>query len=534
MILRCTLLTLVISVLSLLAAAPGSAPGRADASSSDAGKLTGVAAITAGGRHTCALTEGGAVQCWGRNTNGELGAGMTSYTALSTPVAVLGLQSGVAAITAGSSHTCAVTTGGGLQCWGSSKLGRLGNGNTTTLPSPTPTDVVGLASGVATGAAGKSHTCAVTTEGVLKCWGFNTLGKVGDGSSLNNRSTPVDVVGLAGKAAAAALGNAHTCGLTVAGGVQCWGFNEFGELGNGTTSGREPNPTPVDVVGLESGVVSIAAGAATCALTAEGGVKCWGSNRYGQLGAVTAETCVATFPEGEIVPCSTVPIDVTGLTSGVAAIAAGGYHTCAVTTVGGLKCWGRNQFGQLGDGTTTDSPIPADVVGLESGVAAVAAGGEHTCALMTAGSVKCWGSNRFRQLADGTTGGIRTTPVDVLVDSDSDGCTDVQEAGLSAGLGGLRDPENYWDFFNTPDVNNIRDRQIDITDIGNLVARFGALGEPEGDPLSPPPYAPAYHTAFDRGGPIPGENLWNLLPANGSIDIIDIGAMIIQFGHTCA
>ena len=528
---------LALGVLVFVALSNGnveSVPGPASATSLDAGKLTDVAAITAGYRHTCALTEGGAVQCWGQNTNGELGAGMTSYTGLSTPADVLGLQSGVTVLAAGlASHTCALTEAGGATCWGLSKLGNLGDGNGTTMSSPTPTDVVGLASGIATIAAGNSHTCAITTEGVLKCWGFNTLGKVGDGSSLNNRYTPVDVVGLSGKVVAVALGAAHTCALTEDGGVQCWGFNEFGELGNGTTSGREPNPAPVDVVGLESGVASIAAGGATCALTTEGGVKCWGSNKHGQLGAVTAETCTATFPAGELVPCSTVPIDVTGLTSGVAAIAAGARHTCAVTTAGGLKCWGGNQFGQLGDGTTTNSPVPVDVVGLESGVAAVAVGGEHTCALTTAGSVKCWGSNRFRQLADGTTGGIRTTPVDVLVDSDSDGCTDVQEAGSSQALGGLRDPENYWDFFDTPDPSNVRDRSVTIADVSRVVARFGATAEPgltSTDPLTPPGYA--YHPAFDRTPS--GPNPWNAGPADGAITIQDIGLVVAQFGHSCA
>ena len=123
---------------------------------------------------------------------------------------------------------------------------------------------------------------------------------------------------------------------------------------------------------------------------------------------------------------------------------------------------------------------------------------------------------------------------DADADDDNDGCTDVQEATLVPSLGGLRDPHSYWDFFDTPGAANSRDRHIDIIDIGALVTRFAAVGEPDGDPLSPPPPAPAYHTSFDRGGPIPGQELWNLLQADGSINILDLGAMIVQFGHTCA
>jgi alpha-tubulin suppressor-like RCC1 family protein len=160
----------------------------------------------------------------------------------------------VAAIAAGELHTCALTTGGGVKCWGLNNNGQLGDG--TMTDRRTPVDVIGLASGVAAIALGEYHTCAVTMDGNMKCWGSNSYGQLGDGTTTQ-RLTPVAVSGLIGVTAIAAAGT-RTCALTTSGGMKCWGTNGHGQVGDGTLTERH---TPVDVSGLTSGVAAITAGA---------------------------------------------------------------------------------------------------------------------------------------------------------------------------------------------------------------------------------------------------------------------------------
>ncbi len=357
------------------------------------GLSSGVAAVAAGADFTCALTSAGGVLCWGGNEYGQLGDGTMSNR--STPVAETGLDSGVVAIAA-NDHNCAVTVSGGVLCWGSNEYGQLGDGTITNRDAPV--SVIGLSSGVAAVAAGGIHTCALTTAGGVLCWGDNRHGQLGDGTT-NDHSTPVAMTGLSSGVAAIAAGGSHTCALTAAGGVLCWGSNSAGQLGDGNE--ETVSSVPVAVIGLSNGVAAVTAGDRyTCALTDAGGVLCWGYNDEGQLG------------DGTDGPKST-PTPVTGLSSGVFAIAADGGHTCALTNAGGVLCWGSNGAGALGDGTTTDHLTPVAVTGLSSGMAAIAAGSSHTCALTDAGGVLCWGYNGYGRLGDGTTTS-RNTPVAVV------------------------------------------------------------------------------------------------------------------------
>ncbi len=175
-----------------------------------------------------------------------------------------------------------------------------------------------------------------------------------------------------------AAGDDHSCALTATGGVRCWGANQSGQLGNGTTV---PSAVPVDVLGLTSGVVSLAAGADhTCAILTTGALRCWGKNTTGQLG------------DGRTVD-ALVSVPVKTMSSGVTSVTAGSGHTCALTTVGAARCWGRNSKGQLGNGTTTDALEPIEVAGLSAGTRGISAGRTHTCAVTPAGAATCWGEN---------------------------------------------------------------------------------------------------------------------------------------------
>ena len=288
----------------------------------------------------------------------------------------------IESISAGESHSCAVVDGAAM-CWGDNTNAQLGDG--TTTDRNVPTLVTGLGSGITAVSAGGQHSCALTTAGGVKCWGRNNAGQLGDGTTTLS-TAPVDVAGLTSGVTAIAAGWSHSCAALAAGGMKCWGANNIGQLGDGTTVDR---PLPASVAGLPGAVSEIAASVFhTCARTSAGAALCWGNNAHGQLGNGSTTN-------------SSSPVSVSSLASGVAAISAGsagvGESTCALTTGGGVKCWGRNQFGQLGTptGSACGSPCsttPVDVTGLSSGVAAIGAGGYNACAGLNAGGVQCWGS----------------------------------------------------------------------------------------------------------------------------------------------
>lgn len=371
--------------------------------------LQNIKQISAGYWHTCALTTTGGVKCWGANGFGQLGDGTNVNKAV--PIDVSGLQGGVSAIAAGNIETCALTNAGGVKCWGDNRDGLLGDG--TAGERLTPVDVSGLSSGISALVAGGSHRCVLTMAGGVKCWGLNLYGELGDGT-MTSHSTPVDVPGLEQDVIALAAGYWHTCALTTGGGVKCWGWNRFGQLGNGSTSDRW---VPTHVTGLTTGVKAITAnGYHTCALTQANQVKCWGDNGSGQLGNGTQNVQLTA-------------VNVSGLNNDVDTIVAGYFHTCALTNTGAVQCWGANEVGQLSNDDRANHLTAVSVSGLSDHVIRMlAAGWNHTCALTNTGRVQCWGSNGSGQLGDGA-GGNKSTPVKV--------------SGLSSNISTMTSGEDY-------------------------------------------------------------------------------------------
>jgi alpha-tubulin suppressor-like RCC1 family protein len=343
--------------------------------------------VTAGRAHACGLTRAGAAYCWGWNGEGQLGDS-TIEQRLASAVQVGAGGVTFASLSAGLEFTCGLTTTRTAYCWGANRWGQLGNGTTTNPAVPTP---VTRELGFAALATGNNHTCGLTTAGAAYCWGRNVRGQVGDGTWVA-RSTPVAVA--PGTTFTKIIaGDDHSCGLAATGAVHCWGWNFRGQLGN--LSG-ENEPAPVAVVrgDLPAGTVFTALTAGdthTCGLAGTGVVYCWGGNRSGQLGDDT--TTDRPTPAA---------VSDTGLPGGTrfTAVAAAGLHTCALATTGVAYCWGLNDSGQLGDGTTSSRLTPVAVAGPR--FATIAAGHWDTCGLTAAGAAYCWGGNRAGQLGDGT------------------------------------------------------------------------------------------------------------------------------------
>src|SRR6266566_2009661 len=301
------------------------------------------ASVNGGYVHTCGLSTSRAAYCWGDDVFGQLGDGSTSspwYRPSPAPVAG-GLR--FTMLSAGVWHTCGVTTGGAAYCWGDNQNGQLGDGTTDRRAMPAP--VVG-GFRFSTISAGHGHTCGVIAGGAAACWGDNSSGQLGTRvvDHTMYRSSPGRVVGVHGFATVSA-GNVHTCGMTTHGVAYCWGYNVWGQLGDGTTTQRS---IPVPVTGGLRFAVVDAGSYFSCGVTTGGAAYCWGENLDGELG------------DGTTTSWST-PVPVSGVLN-FAAVGAGWYHTCGMTTTAGAYCWGYNGHSQLGEGTTITSLTPVPVV----------------------------------------------------------------------------------------------------------------------------------------------------------------------------
>lgn len=278
----------------------------------------------------------------------------------------------ITAIAAGWDHICLLTDRGAVKCAGRNDWGMLGDG--TKVNRNRFVDVIGLSSGAKAISAYQSQTCAVMQSGTVKCWGANVLGELGDGST-EDRTQPVDVVGLEGDALAVAAGLLHTCALMKNGGVKCWGGNRSGQLGNGSL---EDSSTPVDVIGLSENAVAISAGVKqTCIINTLQGVECWGE--------MVQNNADSPFTQ------NTRAVPIVGIKQGVRAIAVGGHHACVLMDGGEILCWGPNDQGQLGNPLSGSTATPVRATRITGELASISAGLFNTCALRSDGGFICWG-----------------------------------------------------------------------------------------------------------------------------------------------
>lgn len=294
--------------------------------------ITNATAISAGEDTSCVLLAAGEVRCWGGRDRGGLGNGSASGSAV--PVAVTGITT-AKAVAVGGFHSCALLADGSVRCWGGGTSGQLGNG--VFANSAIPVQVTGITNATAL-SAGRSHTCALLADGTLRCWGSGRNGKLGQGTTVDT-ATPVNVIGITG-AFAVTAGTDHSCAAVGTGQIQCWGARGFAPgalLGDGLQAGGD-QLTPVTVSGITT-AVSVSAGSAhTCALLADGTVRCWGSGSSGELGALLASPFKAFVPQQA------------SLLGTTAAFSAGSGFNCTVSTQGELQCFGDNSFGKLGAG----------------------------------------------------------------------------------------------------------------------------------------------------------------------------------------
>ncbi|MFC0598251.1 Ig-like domain repeat protein [Streptomyces palmae] len=343
-----------------------------------------------------AATGGGEVLTWGRNTYGQLGNGTTTPSTQpgSTVPIRADLPEGVTAtaVSGGYGFSVALTSTGQVLAWGQNDVGQLGDGTFTDSTTPVEVDLP-AGTTVTAIATGDDHVLALTSSGEVLAWGYNEWGQLGNGTIGVDSNVPVSVHLPAGTTVTAiSCGAGHSLALTSTGEVLAWGDNDLGQLGDGTTVNRDE---PVEV-SLPAGTTATAIAGGddhSLALTSTGEVLAWGYNAYGQLGNGT--TTSSSLPVTVLLPAGA---DVTSLAAGH------GFQSFALLSTGQVLAWGDNTYGQLGDGTTTRRTAPVQVL-LPAGtqVTALASGDDHTIAATASGRLLSWGYNRYGQLGDGTT-----------------------------------------------------------------------------------------------------------------------------------
>ncbi|MCG8421219.1 MAG: pentapeptide repeat-containing protein, partial [Proteobacteria bacterium] len=338
---------------------------------------------TFGQDHACARKSDDSLWCWGKGGEGQLGNGQGSDSHIAVAVDTLGHE---VAENNGTRHHCARKSNGSLWCWGRNRHGQLGDGSRTRRTSPV--QVATLDNDVMSFGTHRDHTCAVKSDGTLWCWGKNQNGELGDGTT-RTRTLPVEITALGRNVGRVSHGHGrNTCSVKNNGTVWCSGQNHRGQCGNGARSTRER--IPVEVVrghtGLAlDGITEVCTGLNhACGRRYDNTVWCWGDNRRGQLGHGIAVKQSNTA----------VAVSLRGVEPVPGGLACGHSHTCTLAQDGSVWCWGYNKHGELGNGTLQPRRqygVPTRVIGLHRSVAGITAGRHYTCAIFGNQTAQCWG-----------------------------------------------------------------------------------------------------------------------------------------------
>ena len=344
--------------------------------------------MNVGGYHSSAITYDGKLILWGRNRYGAIGDDST--TDRLSPVQIdIGTEVSPKQVDLGDEHSCVITNDNDeMKCFGHNNRGQIGDGTTSNRLTPTTVNFGSNLYATQIG-AGIQHTCAILNDNSLKCWGSNAYGQVGDGTS-SNHYTPYPVnFGSDVQVRDLSVGGYHSCLITIDNVLMCWGLNTNGQLGDGTKSIRR-TPKVIDLDVDEYAVEIGTSNFHTCVITNLEKLKCWGSNSSGQIGDGTQT--LRTTP-------TTVGL---GLDEVPTKVALGEYHTCIILNDGTLECWGNNYYGQLGDGTRTRRPTPTTIsLGTNLYAVKISAGNQHTCAVLNDGMLRCWGRNQYGEVGVG-------------------------------------------------------------------------------------------------------------------------------------
>ncbi len=366
--------------------------------------------ISVGGGHTCGLSSSGTAFCWGDNKLNTLGNNGEKNSSIPVPIATPYSENPLifSSLSAGNWHSCGLTLEGRGYCWGNNLNGENGNGTTDSLnvPVAVTSDSDGTSlifSKISASNSILGFACGVNLNGTAYCWGYNEGGQLGNGT-LKNSSIPVVVVapknGVSLSFSTVTTGGFHACGLTLSGNAYCWGANERGELGNYST---KDSSIPVAVVAPKGGKTlifsSISVGVShACGLVANGEAYCWGSNGYGALGNNGKTNSSA--PVAVLAPKN-------GKRLAFLSISAGYLRTCGLTLKGKAYCWGSSYLGAMGTKNPKDSRIPIAVSAPGSSeplaFSSISTGTYHTCGLTTRGKAYCWGNNEHGELGNNTT-----------------------------------------------------------------------------------------------------------------------------------